>query len=435
MLGRFSIRSRTVLALTAVSLVALLVLGSWLFARDGMLSRETGDLGELARMAAPMPWARPYRAPEATVNGVTLAGRRFWVSDTGMAVEFWLLVRDPSLQDSQVNPVGVSLHSKEKEYTLRGAGTLLAGGGIHFAEGTFSGYDYASSHPYVPGRNKELTLSIKALEVLDSKGEVVQVVQGPWESVVAVRNDLPGRPGASVSTVIGEFSQSQFGVTVQLRPEAGVGWVQPYEVVREGKETKFKPLGLGTNGPRLISQEEYQQALKDTAEVAAKGPYYDWIPVTPVPDSGAPSGPVGLGSQTGNATVQVGSVSIPQGQQAQVAVTVKGVNDPDGLGGYDFKITFNLAVVNVVSVSGGQAPFSGTPTYKAYNAAGQVFFNATQGSIPGPTGDIVVAYVTLQAVGSPGSSTSLDISIFNLLETAAGDNIPAVDSDGTVTIQ
>jgi hypothetical protein len=48
---------------------------------------------------------------------------------------------------------------------------------------------------------------------------------------------------------------------------------------------------------------------------------------------------------------------------------------------------------------------------------------------------MLVAYLTIKAVGPSGSSTTLDISVTNLVDAYDGSEIPAVDSDGTVSIQ
>ncbi len=415
-------RFRVALALAAVILTAILVLGAWLVAKGGLLGREAAGP---PNYPSPDLWDPTHTVPEVTVNGVTLAGKvtEFGPDspDHGIYVEFWLLVRDPALQDYIVNRLtGVSLHTRDTEYTLLGAGALLAGGGIHFGGASFGEYNYFDSHPYVSGRNKEIAFSIQAIELARSDGRVPQNISGPWETVVAVRSDLLGAYG-SYRIGSGPWGQSQHGVTVQLSKTRGsLGNIQAYEVIRKDVPPKFMPVRFDRDGVSLIDVQYYERWLK-SAEAAAKG-------LEHFADSG------GKGSQTGNATVQVGSASIPQGQQAQVAVTVKGVNDPDGLGAYDFKITYNPAVINVVSVSGGQVPFSGTPTQKVTNTTGLVAFTTTHGSIPGPTGDVIVAYVTLQAVGALGSSTVLDIKITTLAETANGDDIPAVDQDGSVTI-
>lgn len=146
------------------------------------------------------------------------------------------------------------------------------------------------------------------------------------------------------------------------------------------------------------------------------------------------------------ATVQVESATIPQGQTQRVPIWVKNLTDPGGLGGFDLRVLFDPAVVNILIVEVGAPPFAANPyleedpavivpIQKVDNSKGQALFNHIQVAIPGPTGDILVAYLTVKAVGPSGSSTPLDISVTSLIEARNGDDIPAVDQDGAVTIQ
>ena len=93
-------------------------------------------------------------------------------------------------------------------------------------------------------------------------------------------------------------------------------------------------------------------------------------------------------------------------------------NDGLGLGGFDFRITFNNAILQVQSVTGGDGLFAGNPVCNIAqaNSKGVLPCNNSQGSqVPGPSGDIRVAHITFSAVGAGGSTllTITDIEVIN----------------------
>ena len=68
------------------------------------------------------------------------------------------------------------------------------------------------------------------------------------------------------------------------------------------------------------------------------------------------------------------------------------------------------------------------------NEKGEVLLAGIYPQIPGATGDVNVAYVTLRAKGRPGDSSKLDISVIELVDSL-GEGIMAKDIDGTVVVK
>jgi hypothetical protein len=130
------------------------------------------------------------------------------------------------------------------------------------------------------------------------------------------------------------------------------------------------------------------------------------------------------------------SSMVDPGATFVVDVVVDNVVD---LGGYDFTVTFNPAVVHVQNVTLGS--FLGSTGRTAAplgpnidNAAGQFTFGGFSfGVAAGPNGTGTVAQVTLQAVGS-GSSTSLAFTQAQLTNTAAALLLPLTTTPGSVTV-
>ena len=163
-------------------------------------------------------------------------------------------------------------------------------------------------------------------------------------------------------------------------------------------------------------------------------------PVTPTPEDRqisptlATEIPSLQGLPTGSATVGVGSVRLFPEQRDTVPVHMR-LEDPGGLGGYDLLISFEPAVVRVVSITGGEAPFYDTPIHRIDNENGWVSMVGFQGQqIPGPSGEIVIAHIELEGVGNFGRSSPLKLTVRGLINASDGDPIPAEAVDGSVTI-
>ncbi|MBI4332934.1 MAG: hypothetical protein HY673_16830 [Chloroflexi bacterium] len=149
-------------------------------------------------------------------------------------------------------------------------------------------------------------------------------------------------------------------------------------------------------------------------------------PVTPTPTVTPRPTPVPRGT-----AVVVGSAHLALGKSVRIPVTVKNITAPGGLAVYDFTVRYNPAVIRVDDVVGGMPPFD-TPAAKNI-VDGRVFFNGLQTGVPGPKGDIIVAYLVVTAVATTLSTTPLDITI-NTLADPNGVAIPAAAVRGWVSV-
>ncbi len=139
--------------------------------------------------------------------------------------------------------------------------------------------------------------------------------------------------------------------------------------------------------------------------------------VTPTPTPRPTPFPRGTG-------VYVGSATLAVGKGARLPVVVKNVTATAGLGAYDFRVSYNPAVIRVDDVIGGKAPFGAIAAKNIDNAAGQVAFNGFQAAQTGPRGDVLVAYLAVTAVATTWSTTPINTTIVTLVDTT-GANIAA----------
>jgi len=124
---------------------------------------------------------------------------------------------------------------------------------------------------------------------------------------------------------------------------------------------------------------------------------------------------------------------VAAGANTTVPIMINDVMDPDGVGTANINLTFDPTVVHVKGVSNANSDFDmvisniGT----GYTTIGASYY----GVPPGPTGDVYLADVTLEAVGAPGATSPLQISIVELLDATPSQNpISATPDDGTFTI-
>jgi hypothetical protein len=154
--------------------------------------------------------------------------------------------------------------------------------------------------------------------------------------------------------------------------------------------------------------------------------------ITPTPTAAPVPVPCPSGAGV-RACIQPASLAVGQGDNFSVDVAVDGVSD---LGGYEFTIAFDPAVVAFTGVTNG--PFLGS-TGRGVSCPGPTitinsvnFKCVTLGaSPPGPSGTGVLATVTFLAVG-PGTSV-LDLQNVKLADVEAN-LMPATEQDGSVTV-
>ncbi len=136
----------------------------------------------------------------------------------------------------------------------------------------------------------------------------------------------------------------------------------------------------------------------------------------------------------GKVTLEVTSAKVAAGGSVLIPITVEGIPvDSAGLGCYNLKVTFDPKMVNVNDINCDGINFAKPATMYIDNTEGVVLLNGFQSSIPGPAGDIVVAYLAITATGNPGDSTVLNIEISTLADSM-GDAIIANGVDGVITI-
>ena len=131
-------------------------------------------------------------------------------------------------------------------------------------------------------------------------------------------------------------------------------------------------------------------------------------------------------------SVAIGDASnVAVGGTADVDITIT-TDDPEGIGSASITLTYDCSVVEVAGIVGGGLPIA------YWNTVGcTTTIAAVTGSSPGPTGSVLFATVTLNAVGSAGQSSALDIEVTALYDGTAGYPQPITPSpvtDGTFSI-
>lgn len=135
------------------------------------------------------------------------------------------------------------------------------------------------------------------------------------------------------------------------------------------------------------------------------------------------------GDTGSSATISVGSAEVAAGETATVGLEVSGLSAP--LGAYNVTISYDPSVVQLAEVS----VTYGTPLPEPQidNEAGTV---RIQGIKPedAQSGELTIAELTFEAVGSSGASTELSPSIDELADSD-GQPIKASVEPGSVTVR
>jgi PGF-CTERM protein len=135
-------------------------------------------------------------------------------------------------------------------------------------------------------------------------------------------------------------------------------------------------------------------------------------------------------------TVSIGNATVAVDGETTLPIFINNVEDPDGVGTADIKLSFDSDVVRVTASTAGDFD-SITPevTHNESGAGSYVTFKAHQSNATGITSGAMVTAVTLKAVGAAGQESPLDISITTLADnTSDGNDIPADDVDGIFTV-
>ena len=117
------------------------------------------------------------------------------------------------------------------------------------------------------------------------------------------------------------------------------------------------------------------------------------------------------------------------GENATVPIIIRSVPN---VGIADIFLTYNQSIVHVTGVSDSDFDFMDS---LIDNSVGTTRIGAFQTSSGGLSGDVKLANITLMAVGTPGSSCILNISINELKEATSEEiTIPASTHNGTFTV-
>jgi hypothetical protein len=156
------------------------------------------------------------------------------------------------------------------------------------------------------------------------------------------------------------------------------------------------------------------------------------------------SGPVK--AQGATVTLGLTPLTLPVNGAGFVDVMIGEFTSIGGLGAYSLVIDYDAAVVTVSGVEEGDPPFAGglpdvgnedggAPFTSIDNSAGVVRLLAFQAAqLPGPTGNIRVARINLQAVGQPGDTSDLTFGAVDLVDAESGESVPVTPASGSVEI-
>ncbi|MBW1939583.1 MAG: hypothetical protein JRI67_12670 [Deltaproteobacteria bacterium] len=135
-------------------------------------------------------------------------------------------------------------------------------------------------------------------------------------------------------------------------------------------------------------------------------------------------------------TVSIGNATVAVDGETTLPIFINNVDDPDGVGTADIKLSFDSDVVRMTASTAGD--FDSITPNVAHNesgAASYVTFMAYQSNATGLTSGAIVTTVTLKAVGTAGQESPLDISIATLADNTSDSNdISADDVDGIFTV-
>jgi len=132
----------------------------------------------------------------------------------------------------------------------------------------------------------------------------------------------------------------------------------------------------------------------------------------------------------GASEVSIGTAQVERDAAAVLPVLISNATN---LGSIDLELVYNHAVLIVTNVSGSDFDVM-VPNLEA-SAAGHVRIVAFQTASPGITDSVVLARLTLTAVGDAGSTSSLKISVNKLTDaTPQCRDLPYSVTNGTFSI-
>ena len=133
-------------------------------------------------------------------------------------------------------------------------------------------------------------------------------------------------------------------------------------------------------------------------------------------------------SATATANVSISDLTSPPGAALTAPILITNV---ENYGTGTIKLEYNSSVVHVTDVTNGpQSTLAAPPNID--NTSGIVNISAL--NLAGISGDVIFANVTFKAVGSAGSSTSLNLSVITLYKLPDYEDIPVIIKNGSFSI-
>jgi hypothetical protein len=124
------------------------------------------------------------------------------------------------------------------------------------------------------------------------------------------------------------------------------------------------------------------------------------------------------------------ALDVPVGDEATVNLDID-TDEAIGIGAATILLEYDPDVVNVNDVLAGDL---GLPTAAIDNVGGQTTMTVAYGAEPCPTGMVKFADVVLEAVGDPGDTCDLEITVVSLFDCDVGAIVPDAVIDGTFEI-
>lgn len=138
-------------------------------------------------------------------------------------------------------------------------------------------------------------------------------------------------------------------------------------------------------------------------------------------------------------TVVIGSAEISVGGNAVVPLTARRISDPKGLAAFEIVIKYDPLAVRIDEVQApkkfeglGEAQEGGTLISRIRPERGAVYIIAFHTDIPGPTGDVELAKLSLTGI-KPGI-WPLEVRL-DVLANTDGEPIPAAAMSAVVTVR
>ena len=135
------------------------------------------------------------------------------------------------------------------------------------------------------------------------------------------------------------------------------------------------------------------------------------------------------GYSVANTVVSIPDVNIEEDQEETIPIMIEDVVEVKG--SY-MQVQYDPLVVNVLELGVGDLNF---PTYEVIdNDSGIIHYAAITLVEGGLSGDIKLTDVTLKAVGNPGDSSIMEITVVSLLGGSQSEQIPHTVNNGIFTI-